>query len=33
MEVYNGPYLIIKYEHDNSRLINTWKSSPTSDIA
>ena len=33
MEVYNGPYLIIKYEQDNSRLINTWKSSPTSDIA
>lgn len=28
MEVYNGPYLIIKYEQDNSRLIIFWKSSP-----
>lgn len=33
MEIYKGPHLIIKYEQDNSRLINTWKSSPTSDIA
>jgi len=33
MEVYNGPHLIIKYEQENSRLINTWKSSPTNDVA
>lgn len=33
MEIYKGPHLIIKYEQDNSRLINTWKSNPTSDIA
>ena len=33
MEVYNGPHLIIKYEAENSRLINTWKSSPTNDVA
>tara|TARA_B110000037_G_scaffold210463_1_gene260848 strand:+ start:9450 stop:10238 length:789 start_codon:yes stop_codon:yes gene_type:complete len=33
MEVYNGPHLIIKYEQENSRLINTWKSSPTNDAA
>ncbi len=32
MEVYNGPYLIIRYEQDNSRLINTWKSSPPNDV-
>lgn len=31
MEVYNGPYLIIKYEQDNSRLIISWKSSPPDD--
>ena len=31
MEVYNGPYLTIKYEQDNSRLINTWKSNPLND--
>ena len=33
MEVYNGPYLIIKHEQENSRLINTWKSSPPNDVA
>jgi DNA-binding CsgD family transcriptional regulator len=33
MEVYNGPHLIIKYEQENSRLINTWKSSPNTDAA
>ena len=32
MEVYNGPYLIIKYEKENSRLINTWKSNPLNDL-
>ena len=31
MEVYNGPHLIIEYEKDNSRLINTWKSNPLND--
>ena len=33
MEVYNGPHLTIKHEQENSRLINTWKSSPTKDVA
>ena len=28
MEVYNGSRLLIKYEEENSRLVNTWKSSP-----
>jgi DNA-binding CsgD family transcriptional regulator len=32
MEVYSGPHLIIKYEQENSRLINTWKSSPPNDV-
>ena len=32
MEVYNGPHLIIEYEKDNSRLINTWKSNPPNDV-
>lgn len=32
MEVYNGSYLIIKYEQDNSRLIISWKSSPPDDV-
>ena len=32
MEVYNGPYLTIKYEQDNSRLIISWKSSPPDDV-
>ena len=32
MEVYNGPHLIIKYEKENSRLINTWKSNPLNDL-
>jgi len=31
MEVYNGPHLIIKHEQENSRLVNTWKSSPHND--
>jgi len=33
MEVYKGPHLTIKFEQENSRLINTWKSSPTKDVA
>ena len=33
MEVYNGPYLAIKYEQVNSRLISTWESSPPDDLA
>jgi hypothetical protein len=33
MEVYNGPHLIIKNEREYSRIISTWKSSPTNDIA
>ena len=33
MEVYNGPYLFIKHEKANSRLICTWKSSPLNDLA
>jgi hypothetical protein len=33
MEVYIGPYLSIKYEQQNSRLISTWKSSPPNDLA
>ena len=32
MEIYNGPYLVIKYELKNSRLINTWKSNPPDDV-
>ena len=33
MEVYNCPYLTIKYEQENSKIINTWKSSPLTDAA
>ena len=33
MEVYIGPYLSIKYEQENSRLMSTWKSSPPNDLA
>ena len=33
MEVYHGPHLIIEYEKENSRLINTWKSNPHNDVA
>jgi DNA-binding CsgD family transcriptional regulator len=33
MEIYNGPHLVIKYEQNNSRLINTWKSNPHDDVA
>jgi len=33
MEVYKGPHLTIKFEQENSRLINTWISSPTKDVA
>ena len=33
MEVYLGPYLAIKYEEENSRLISTWKSNPPNDLA
>ena len=33
MEIYKGPHLVIKYEQQNSRLINTWKSSPINDLA
>lgn len=32
MEVYHGPHLIIEYEKENSRLINTWKSNPSNDV-
>ncbi|MBB77675.1 MAG: hypothetical protein CL844_01580 [Crocinitomicaceae bacterium] len=31
MELYKGPHLIIKYEKENSRLINSWKSNPPND--
>ena len=31
MEIYNGPHLLIKHEEKNSRLVNTWKSSPPDD--
>ena len=31
MEVYKGPHLIVKYEKENSRLINSWKSNPPND--
>tara|TARA_B100000683_G_scaffold11491_1_gene12464 strand:- start:17 stop:805 length:789 start_codon:yes stop_codon:yes gene_type:complete len=33
MVVYSGPYLSIKYEQDNSRLINTWQYNPPNDFA
>ena len=33
MKVNNSPHLIIKFEQENSRLINSWKSSPTTDAA
>ena len=33
MEVYNGPHLILKYEKENSRLVNTWKSNPPDDVS
>jgi len=33
MEVYIGPYLAIKYEQDNSRLISTWNYNPPNDFA
>ena len=33
MKVYNSPHLIIEYEKENSRLINTWKSNPHNDVA
>jgi len=33
MEVYDGTYLLIKYEKENSRLISIWKSSPPNDLA
>jgi DNA-binding CsgD family transcriptional regulator len=32
MKVYNSPHLIIEYEKENSRLINTWKSNPPNDL-
>ena len=32
MEVYHGPHLIIEYEKENSRLINTWKSNPSNEV-
>ena len=32
MELYKGPHLIIKYEKENSRLINSWKSNPPNDV-
>ena len=32
MKVYNSPNLIIEYEKENSRLINTWKSNPPNDL-
>ncbi|MDB0062875.1 helix-turn-helix transcriptional regulator [Crocinitomicaceae bacterium] len=33
MEIYNGPHLFIKHEEANSRLISTWTSSPSNDLA
>ena len=33
MIVYNGPYLIIKHEQENSRLINTWEFTPPNDFS
>ena len=33
MEIYNGAHLFIKYEESYSRLISTWKSSPSHDLA
>ena len=33
MEVYKGPYLIIKHEKEYSRLVNIWKSNPPNDVA
>ena len=29
MIIYSGPHLILTYEQDNNRFINSWKSSPT----
>ena len=29
MLIYSGPHLILTYEQDNNRFLNSWKSSPT----